>query len=76
MLIFVTVLFGLSYLPFHALSFMLFYTQWIPQTRSSCHSSTLYMLGYWLGISSCGYNVSVAQLYPVWDFDVDLIFPI
>lgn len=56
MLIVVTVLFALSYIPTHVYHFLMFYTKVIPQKAGKCYSSTYYMLGYWLGISSCAYN--------------------
>ena len=56
MLIVVTVLFALSYLPTHIFHFLMFYTKVIPQQKNTCYSSTFYMLCYWLGISSCAYN--------------------
>ena len=58
MLIFVTVLFVLSYLPTHIWHYLMFYTSLIPQKKNTCYSSTFYMISYWVGISSCAYNVS------------------
>lgn len=56
MLIVVTVLFALSYIPTHVYHFLMFYTYAIPLVKGTCYSTPAYMLGYWLGISSCAYN--------------------
>ena len=56
MLIFVTLLFALSYLPSHTYLYMMFFTKIIPQKSGTCYASTAYSLAYWLGISSCALN--------------------
>ena len=56
MLIFVTVLFALAYLPSHTYLYMMFFTKIIAQKSGTCYASTSYSLAYWLGISSCAYN--------------------
>lgn len=56
MLIVVTALFALSYIPTHVYHFLMFYTNAIPLVKGTCYSTAAYMLGYWLGISSCAYN--------------------
>ncbi|KAH9391199.1 Neuropeptide Y receptor [Tyrophagus putrescentiae] len=56
MLIFVTALFAASYLPTHIWHYLFFFTTVFRFQKNSCHSSTAYMISYWLGISSCAYN--------------------
>ena len=59
MLIVVVVLFALAWLPTHIMHFLKFYTNIIPLEKGKCNSSTFYTLCYWLGISSCSYNVFI-----------------
>src|SRR5699024_2354557 len=54
MLIIVTALFALAYLPTHIWYFIFMY--FVPISQTSCYSSTPFMLSYWLGISSAAYN--------------------
>lgn len=56
MLIVVTILFTLSYMPTHVYHFLMFYTNIIPVKKGVCYSSTWYVLSYWLGITSCAIN--------------------
>lgn len=56
MLIIVTLLFGLAYLPVQVFHFLMFALKVIPLQTDTCYSSTLYVLSYWLGISSCAVN--------------------
>ena len=51
MLIFVTALFAASYLPTHVWHYLFFFTTVFRFQKNSCHSSTAYMISYWLGIS-------------------------
>lgn len=65
MLIFVTALFAVSYLPIHIWHFTLFFTSLIPQKPGTCYSSTFYMISYWIGISSCAMNPFVYLYFKV-----------
>lgn len=56
MLMVVTILFALSYLPTHIMHFLMFYTNVLPQRKHTCNASTFYRLCYWLAISSCAFN--------------------
>lgn len=56
MLMVVTILFALSYIPIHSIHFLMFFTKIFQHKQDVCNSSTLYLLCYWLGISSCAYN--------------------
>lgn len=57
MLVIVTVLFALSYVPNHVVHLLKYYTSLLPKKKSTkCHSSTFYMLCYWLAVSNCAYN--------------------
>ena len=56
MLIVVTALFGLAWLPTHVMHYLKFFTKWIPVQKGTCNATTFYMLCYWLGISTCFFN--------------------
>jgi len=56
MLIFVTLMFGLSYLPFQTYLYMMFFTKIIAQKGGTCYATTAYSLAYWMAISSCAIN--------------------
>ncbi|XP_054163911.1 G-protein coupled receptor 83-like [Oppia nitens] len=54
MLIIVVVVFAICWLPVNVIHFVDFYGNRL--NASGCNSSTLYLIFYWLGISSCSYN--------------------
>ena len=56
MLIVVTALFGLAWMPVHIIHILNFYTRVIPITKGKCNASTFYMICYWLAVSSCAFN--------------------
>lgn len=54
MLMIVVLAFALAWLPVHAIHFINFFI--FPLVNTKCNSSTIYILSYWLGISSICYN--------------------
>lgn len=57
MLVVVTILFALSYVPNHVVHLLKYYSDLLPEHRSKhCHKSTFYVMCYWIAISNCAYN--------------------
>ncbi len=54
MLIIISLVFAICWFPVNVMHFIDFYIK--PLSSGGCNSTTLYLMFYWLGISSCSYN--------------------